>query len=488
MGGGLLDLDPADPDGAAAAALLDEVWRPDPVEDQIAWRNGERSVARLVRRDPPAGVRPGTPPPVRADGTYLITGGLGGLGLKVARWLAGAGAGHLVLAGRQGLPERRDWPAAGETPATAPPAALAQMAAIREIEALGAAVTVVAADVADAAAMAALFRRFGDGLPPLRGVVHAAVAMSALPVRDLSAAAVRAMLRAKVGGGWVLHTLTAGLDLDFFVLFSSTTALWGARDLAHYAAANQFLDALAHLRRAAGLPALAVDWGTWDEMRVASLDERAAVAQFGLHPLPAAAALDALGELLAAPAPTQVAIAAVDWGVLKPAYEARRPRPFLSRVGGRPPASPSAGAPGAPRSDLLERIAAAPPEARRDVLAAHVRTEVALALGRDPARPIDPDQGLFDLGMDSLMSVELKSRLEAGVGRPLPSTLTFNYSTIAALTDYLATQVLELNGPTAAASSAPSMLAPEPSASASTDDLTEDELADLLMARLSQLK
>lgn len=122
------------------------------------------------------------------------------------------------------------------------------------------------------------------------------------------------------------------------------------------------------------------------------------------------------------------------------------------------------------------------------MLAAHVRTEVALALGRDPARPIDPDQGLFDLGMDSLMSVELKSRLEAGVGRPLPSTLTFNYSTIAALTDYLATQVLELNGPTAAASSAPSMLAPEPSASASTDDLTEDELADLLMARLSQLK
>jgi myxalamid-type polyketide synthase MxaE and MxaD len=374
--------------------------------------------------------------------------------------------------GRRGLPPREQW-------ATIPPGSreAEQVAVVRGLEDLGVAVTVVAADVNDPVAMGDLVRRFGGDLPPLRGVVHAAAALGNVSIASMTRPALEEMLRPKVRGTWVLHELTRDLPLDFFVLFSSTTALWGSRDLGHYAAANHFLDAFAHHRQALGLPALTINWGTWDEMRVASSEERDAVARSGLNPMPSDQALQVLGELLASET-VQLTVASVDWDRLKAIYEVRRARPFLSLVATPRPARPP-GQDQAP-SELSARLAATEPDQRRAVVVEFLREAVARALGIQSADAVDADQGLFEMGMDSLMSVELKARIERALDRKLPSTLTFNYPNVNALADFLT-----------ADSAVPEPESPVDDGPVTTavdhDELSEDELAALLTARLAKL-
>src|SRR5690606_12842340 len=219
--GGLVDLPPGELQPRDAAALVAELREPDG-EDQIAYRGGRRRVARLVRAAGPDAA----PPALSARATYLVTGGLGGVGRKVARWLVDRGARHLVLTGRTALPP------AGSLPETSPDdELLARLAAVRELEARGATVEVVAVDVADRAAMAELLERIRAGGRPLRGVVHAAADIRPQPLDQLDDAALRSMLGPKAGGAWTLHALTRELDLDFFVLFSSTTSLLGSPEL-----------------------------------------------------------------------------------------------------------------------------------------------------------------------------------------------------------------------------------------------------------------
>ena len=451
--GGLVDLDPDDPD--PAAALVDELASTDG-EDQVALRADGRRVARLRRRAPLAGAVPA----LRAEATYLVTGGLGGLGLKVAEWLARHGARHLVLLGRQGI----EGGTAAET--------ARRQAGVRAVEALGATVRVVAGDVADARVLAALLADVGATMPPLRGVVHAAAALDATAVRDLDLGRLRATLGPKVLGTWLLDRATREMELDFFVLFSSTTALLGATGFAPYAAANQYLDAVAHARRARGVPAVSVNWGIWDEMRAASEDDRRRFAETGLRPMASSAALDLLGAALGDDA-VQPVIAAIDWTVLKPLYEARRRRPFLASVG-----SPATAAARTPGGDLHRRLQAAAPGARRDLVLQWVREAIAAVL-RLPLAEVDAERGLFDMGLDSLMALDLRGRLEAGVGRSLPSTLAFNYPTALALAAFLDADDVT---PVAPAPSAPVLAS---TTSADTDDLSEDELAALLARKLA---
>jgi acyl transferase domain-containing protein len=471
--GGLIDLDPAEGPDEAAAHVVAQLLAGDD-EDQVAFRDGTRHVPRLVRAP---SIAEGAIT-VRADGAYLVTGGLGGLGLQVARWLVEQGARHLVLLGRRGLPPRETWTAAqpGEELAR-------QVTMISLMEVAGARVDVVSADAADRDAMAALLASFGAARPPLRGIVHAAAQMRAEPLDEMTDEALAEVFAAKVTGAWLLHELSRELPLDFFVLFSSTTALIGSARLGHYAAANQFLDALAHHRREAGLPALSVNWGTWDEMRAVSEAGRRSFAQAGLLPMRTADALAALGRLAGGPA-VQAVVASVDWDALVALYEAKRSRPFLAELRARPSGAPAVAA----RShavDLAARLEAVPTEARHDLLVAHVRGEAAVVLGLAESR-IDPEQGLFDMGMDSLMAVDLKARLEAAVGHRLPSTLTFNYPTVTALAAYLADEMLGGRTASAAPTAPP---APVPAAEAgSRDDLSEDELAALLADKLGRVR
>jgi acyl carrier protein len=288
------------------------------------------------------------------------------------------------------------------------------------------------------------------------------------------------------------------MELDFFALFSSTTALWGSARLAHYAAANQFLDGFAHYRHTLGLPATSINWGTWDQMRVASAEEQQSVAQFGLNRMPSEQALIYLSNFLGTAIP-QVTIADVDWALLKPAYEAKRARPFLQYVDRQPveggrnrtirEEAPDK------QSDFLRQWTVAGPDQRPQILIKHLQLEVAAVLGLNAKQTIDVQQGLFDMGLDSLMSVELKSRLETIVEKSLPSTLIFNYPTIDDLAEYLSTTVLDPVPVESSEKVAPfsnntekSTISETNASSAEVDDLSEDELAAMLINKLVELQ
>ncbi|MEO8057469.1 MAG: SDR family NAD(P)-dependent oxidoreductase [Burkholderiales bacterium] len=454
--GGAVDL-PATADSSTLVDTLISALDAEDGEDQSAWHDGTRFVARLA----PASAPTAPAARFRADATYLVSGGFGGLGLLVARWMAEQGARHLALLGRH--PEM-----ASE--------------GVRAIEALGARVIGLKGDVADAAAMQTLLRDVAAQAPPVRGIMHAAAAFSSAPITELSAAQLTAMLRPKVDGTLVLERLAERENMDFLVLFSSTTALLGASGLAHYAAANQFLDATALRTRASACKLLSVNWGTWEAMRLASGEDRRSYREGGLEPMPAGAALDALCRLLGGPQ-RQAVVAQIDWSVLKPLHEARRARPFLSRLGlVAPLAAPPAPDGADVRPALIEQLERAPSGRRHDLLVEYVQGEVAMVLGLPKGEPLPTATGLFDLGMDSLMSVELKRRLERGAGRALPSTLTFNYPNVGALASFLESQLVVQAKPEAAAPAIVRVIE-----AVDLDQLSDDELEARLLAKLEQI-
>jgi acyl carrier protein len=266
-------------------------------------------------------------------------------------------------------------------------------------------------------------------------VFHAAAAMSSALLGEMTERQLDAMLAAKVDGTLVLHEVTRERNLDAFVLFSSTTALLGVAGLGHYAAANQFMDVFAHYRAALGFPALAVNWGTWEIMRVATDEDRKLFARAGLRPLAAASAFEALARLLTARA-VQATVADVDWIRLKSTYEAKRSRPFLEAVGAQAP-RPAGDSQSAQRTNIVETMRAMPRDVRRDALVGHVLAATRTVLKLDASRQPDLGEGFFDMGMDSLMAVELKTTLETVFEHSLPSTLTFNYPNIQAVAEFL---------------------------------------------------
>jgi len=470
--GGLVDL-PADASAeeqaAALIAAIDPRTRIDDAEDQTAWRNGARFASRLVH----ATVPESKPPTFRADATYLVTGGFGGLGLLVARWLAEHGARHVALLGRR--------------PNT-------DSDAIHAIEALGARVLPLAGDVADEVAMTAIAERLRSGeTPPLRGILHAAADVSSAPIGELSPEQITAMLRPKMRGTVLLDRLAP--DLDFLVLFSSAASLLGAWGLAHYAAANAFLDAFAGATNRPGRRVLSVNWGAWEVMRQASAESQQAFREGGLLPMASALALDALGWLLPGGAPQSV-VAKVDWSIFKPVYEARRTRRFVAHLGlepvralnGETGAGSETGFVKRTAKRLVERIAGAPAGERRQILVEAVTSEVAAVLGIGGDQAVPPDTGLFELGMDSLMSVELRKRLERLAGRTLPSTLTFNYPSVNALATFLHAEMVEPAAepaPIAVASSVADVL---PTPAVDLDELDDAAVEARLRARLERYR
>ncbi len=458
--GGLIDLDVDASDEALATQLIGAIDADDG-EDQVAIRGQRRLAARLTASTRPAAQA--TTPIFRPDGTYLVTGGYGGLGKLVARWMVEQGARTVALLGR--------------TPD-------ADTTTVRELESRGARVLSLQGDVADGNRMAALLRDLAAQAPPLRGVMHAAADLSVAPVGELNSEQVSRMLRPKLDGTLLLERLTRSLDLDFMVLFSSSTALLGAAGFAHYAAANMFLDATAAASPCGGRRVLSVNWGTWDVMRLASADDQRSFREGGLRPMSSHAAFTALGDLLRS-ATTNAMVADIDWAILKPLHEARRLRPFLSRMNAPAPAQPAASDRTA--AALIERWRTAAVELRHDLLLAFVGDEVATVLGLDRQEPVPLETGLFELGMDSLMSVELRRRLEQGVGQPLPSTLTFNYPNVSALATFIDRQLQS------------SLREPEPvppppvvtqqakvPTSQPLAELSDEELEARLLARLEQ--
>ena len=453
--GGLVDLPAAD-GPSVVGALVEELLGRDG-EDQVALRQQSRFVLRLERRDLPES----TGLHLRADATYWVTGGLGALGLKVAHWLVHHGARQLMLTGRSS-------PSAG------------QEAAIALLRGAGARVLTLQADAAEPGDVQRALAEAAGALGPVRGIVHTAGIVAADPLASLTPASLDSVLRPKVAGAWALHEATLGMELDFFVLFSSIAAVWGAKHQAHYAAANSYLDALAHYRRAHGLQALSVNWGPWAEGGMADAKARSWLARSGVSAMPSEETLAALDILLSGRV-TQATVARVDWSVLRELFELRGPRALFARLS--PEAAPAVASMALSPSQLVEELRAVPSEGRRPRLVAFLQAEVGAVLGFREGRRPDTRQGFFALGMDSLMAVELRNRLAQRLARRFPATLALDHANIEALADHLCSSILGLS-PLPAAPSAPGT----DGSPASPGGQEEPGLDAALAARLARLE
>ncbi|WP_343653627.1 SDR family NAD(P)-dependent oxidoreductase [Herbaspirillum sp.] len=369
----------------------------------------------------PARIEPdgATQPPLQTDATWLVTGGLSGFGLASAQWLAQQGVGNLVLVSRRGVAT----PGAPE--------------AIAALQAQGTQVHAVACDITDRHALTALVDQIGRTMPPLKGVLHAAMVIDDRLIGKLDTAAIEAVLQPKLQGAWHLHEVTAGLPLEHFVLYSSITTSIGNPGQANYVAANAGLESLAGLRHRLGLPATCIGWGPIADTGYLTRNTavRDALEQrLGRPPLSARQALDTLGHLLATEGlGTTLAAANFEW-------------PTLSRL--LAPAT---------RFAALEAVRATRTDVRDDsdfrsmvagksgpeifqLVSQQVAREVSAILGVSEER-IGHEQSLHDLGLDSLMAVELAMGLERRVGVQLPVMMLNDAPTIAKVAGKIAARL-----------------------------------------------
>jgi len=396
-----LDVEPREDD---ARSLFEEI-RQGSTEDQVAFRGGRRFVARLVRQkdDPvPEGLR------VRADGTYLITGGLQGLGLEVARFLVERGARSLVLAGRRG----------------ADATAEDRIARLRQA---GATVEVHRVDVSDGEQVSRLLAEIDIHSPPLRGIFHSAGVLDDGIVLQQSWDRFRLVFAPKVLGAWHLHALTLDKPLDMFVMFSSMASLLGSPGQANHAAANAFLDALAHHRRSQGLAALSINWGAWSKVGVAArTDVGSRIEAKGMGTIDPVQGLRVLEHLLARRSP-QIGVAPINWPVFARQALAGKKSPFFSELSDRarmPVDERPAG--------LLRELRNSAPAERQARVLECIKGHVAKVL-RVAADDVDVRQSLNGMGLDSLMAMELRNRLRADLELDVPFITFMEDSNITSL-------------------------------------------------------
>ncbi|MGV9315477.1 type I polyketide synthase [Streptomyces sp. NPDC003691] len=417
--GGLVDLAAGldDRTGARFAAVLTGD------EDQVAVAADGILGRRLVRAplDASAPVREWRP-----RGTVLVTGGTGALGGRVARWLAADGAAHLVLVSRGGP----DAPGAGELAA--------------DLRDLGAEVTVEACDTADREALGALLEK----LPDLTAVVHAAGTAPIAPLAETGPAELAEAARAKVLGAVNLDELLGDRELDAFVMFSSGAGVWGSSGLAAYGPANAHLDALAHRRRARGLTATSVAWGTWDGGMAAG-ETGELLHRRGIPAMDPELALSALRAVLDRDE-TAIVVADIDWARFAPLFTLARHRPLiadlpevreLSGTGPEAAAAPHGTAGAAESGDgtggLAGRLAELPAAEGLNLLVELVRSHAAAVLGHATTASVEPDRALKELGFDSLTAVELRNRLNTATGLRLRPTIVFDHPSPTALAAHL---------------------------------------------------
>ncbi len=416
-----------DSDGTASSlAALPLALRAE--EPQLALRDGKALLPRLARvQDGPRGT---AAQPIDPSATVLITGGTSGIGARVARHLVERhDARHLLLASRSG--DSADGAAKLKT----------------ELEELGAKATVAACDVSDRVQLEALL----DSIPaghPLGVVIHSAGVLDDGVLQSIDSERLQRVMRPKVDAAWHLHELTEDLDLSRFLMFSSGAGILGGAAQTNYSAANAFLDALAAHRHARGLPATSLAWGLWaQESSLAGevdIAEATRIAQqirarLGLAPMAPELGLElfdsacALGEPLLVPCE-------LDGAALRAQAKAGTLPPILRGLV-RTPARRE-GEPGL----LAQQLAGVPEDEREGVALDLVRAHVAAVLGHQSGNDVEPDRAFRELGLDSLGAVDLRNRLSAATGLPLPATLAFDYPSATAISSYLMAEISTTEG------------------------------------------
>jgi aryl carrier-like protein len=427
--GGLVDLDPQSGPQEAARELLAAI-RDCGSEDLLGMRRGELHVARLQAE---GSVSPEAPLAFAADGTYVIAGGTGGIGTRLAAWLRERGAGNVVSISRSAPVFQADLGSERET-----------SAALAEI------------------------RRT---MPPIRGIFHLAGTLDDALLHAQDWPRFQRSASGKMDGAWNLHNATRDDPLDYFVMFSSMASLVPMPGQGNYAAANSALDALAWKRRAEGRAALSINWGPWQEIGQAATEygrlAHAKLAHLGVGALPPETGFGIL-DILTRSGRTQVGVANVDWKRFFRFDPAARNSMFLSEM------TPLTDRPAGP-TELMLRLTEMPASERRQFLLSQLASLVRDELKLKHSQAISPRQGLFDLGLDSILALELKTRLEASLGRPLRATLLFAYPTLDALAGYLLSEVLTFDSPRAMAAAA-----------GEGSSLTDDELAALVEEEIAR--
>ncbi len=424
--GGLIDL-PVAWDARASDRLGAVLTQNGTNEDQVAIRPSGVLARRLVRATRPSNTEQWTP-----GGTVLITGGTGGVGGHLARWLVSRGASTIVLSSRSGA-------RVGSVPALA-----------AELAEAGTEVSVVASDIADRGQVENLVRWIGERGPRLSSVMHAAGAGVAGPIEIMTPADLNEASLAKIAGAHLLDDLAE--DLDAFVVFSSGATTWGSGQLSAYAAANAALDALVEDRRARGLVGTSVAWGLWGGGGMGDGAAGDVLQRLGVREMQPEKAVLALAGILDA-GESLIAVSDTDWTRFAPVFTVQRPSALLADLPDARnalQAAASGGDSSEARSALGSQLAGRNRAEQERILTELVRSEAATVLGHPSAEAVPASRAFRDLGFDSLTAVDLRTRLNAATGLKLPATLVFDYPTSAAVTQLLLEELVgSLNEPAA---------------------------------------
>ncbi len=474
--GGMIDLESNSPTDELVTNLIAEIYESDS-EDHVAFRDGQRYVARLIDS---SNLEPSQSFKFQSDSTYLITGGLGFLGLKLAQWMVGQGARNLVLIGRKGLPQRQDWANLANNREDKKKTEIIQF-----LEKQGAKVSIFSADVTDLAQMSSVIEQINTADNPLKGIVHAAGITNGLVIEQIESQALESILRPKTVGTWILHQLTKHLNLDCFICFSSAGSVWGAKGQADYDAANHFLDTFAYYRRSIGLPALSINWGSLGVGGLVSEESYVQwMKQLGLEALQPEQGFNALGWLLKTDA-VQTLVAQVEWSKFKAIYQSKKRRPFLaeieSKVGEVQEQLPKQ------KPDILQELNSGTETVRYQKLVAYIQSEVAKVLGIKDLALLTPERGLFEMGLDSLMTVELRNRLQVGLNCSLPTTLAFEFPNIASLTEYIGSQILGWELPRTEQSELSTVEQEKAQILSEVEELSEEDIEASIAQELAEL-
>lgn len=419
--GGLIDLG-CQANAKESSLLAHSLCCDKPENDQLAIRGETLYQAQFVDRDENSERRAFS---FDEKGTYLITGGFGYVGRKTVAWLHRNGARHFVLTTRSVFPKRSTWEHHTHDGRLAE-----RLTMVRELEATGARITVVQADASCSDAMSQLLKRIKQSAQPLKGIVHAAGVVSPKTLDSVDRSSLQEAFAAKIKGGWLLHQLTRQTRLDFLIFFSTAASIWGSKYLAAHAAANHFLDTLAHFRRRLNLPALSINWARWGN-GPESLERL--FAESGLGVMRPDSALDAMRSLLGKNS-RQATIAAVDWDRFKRIYQAKRRRTLLDKIDAPLPSLP----PTEETTSFLQRLENTKPNDRSSILRSFIIDQIGEVLGTEATK--DQQRPLAELGMDSLSAVSLRNRLASQLDKnnELPVTLLFDYPTIEMLSAFFA--------------------------------------------------